>query len=108
MISDASSAIIEFAALNKPVLLCTFLKLRWNYRGVFSYRFKARMDKDYDDYGQIAEPANSYNEMIFKAKNLSDSNFTSSTNAKEYLEKLAGILDGNASKRIVTFLLENC
>ena len=108
MISDASSAIIEFAALNKPVLWCTFLKLRWNYKGIFSYRFKARMDKDYDDYGQIAEPANSYNEMIVKAKNLLDSNFTSSNNAKEYLEKLAGILDGNASKRIVTFLLENC
>ena len=66
------------------------------------------MDKDYDDYGQIAESANSYNEMIVKAKNLLDSNFTSSNNAKKYLEKLAGILDGNASKRIVTFLLENC
>ena len=108
MISDASSAIIEFAALNKPVLWCTFLQLRWNYRGIFSYRFKARMDKDYDDYGQIARPANSYNEMIKQAKNLLDSNFTLSDQANEYLKKLAGTLDGNASKRIVTFLLENC
>jgi CDP-glycerol glycerophosphotransferase (TagB/SpsB family) len=108
MISDASSAIIEFAALNKPVLWCTFLQLRWNYRGIFSYRFKARMDKDYDDYGQIAEPANSYNEMIVQTKNLLDSNFSLSNNTKEYLDKLAGILDGNSSKRIVTFLLENC
>lgn len=108
MISDASSAIIEFAALNKPVLWCTFLQLRWNYRGIFSYRFKARMDQDYDDYGQIAKPANSYNEMISKAKNLLDSNFIPSSNAKKYLEKLAGILDGNVSKRIVTFLSENC
>ena len=108
MISDASSAIIEFAALNKPVLWCTFLQLRWNYRGIFSYRFKARMDKDYDDYGQIARPANSYNEMIKEAKNLLDSNFTLSNQANEYLKKLAGTLDGNASKRIVTFLLENC
>ena len=108
MISDASSAIIEFAALNKPVLWCTFLQLRWNYRGIFSYRFKARMDQDYNDYGQIAKPANSYNEMISKAKNLLDSNFIPSSNAKKYLEKLAGILDGNASKRIVTFLSENC
>ena len=66
------------------------------------------MDKDYDDYGQIAEPANSYNEMIIKANNILDSSFTSSNNAKEYIEKLAGILDGNSSKRIVTFLLENC
>tara|TARA_Y100000768_G_scaffold363471_1_gene323139 strand:- start:302 stop:1381 length:1080 start_codon:yes stop_codon:yes gene_type:complete len=108
MISDASSAIIEFAALNKPVLWCTFLQLRWNYRGIFSYRFKARMDQDYDDYGQIAKPANSYNEMISQAKNLLDSNFIPSSNAKKYLEKLAGIFDGNASKRIVTFLSENC
>ena len=36
------------------------------------------------------------------------SNFIPSSNAKKYLEKLAGILDGNASKRIVTFLSENC
>ena len=108
LISDASSAIIEFAALNKPVLWCTFLQLRWNYRGIFSYRFKARMDQDYGDYGQIAKPANSYNEMISKAKNLLDSNFIPSSNAKKYLEKLAGILDGKASKRIVTFLSENC
>lgn len=108
MISDASSAIIEFAALNKPVLWCTFLQLRWNYRGIFSYRFQARMDKDYDDYSQIAEPAHSYNEMIVQAKNLLDSNFTSSNNAKKYLEKLAGVVDGKASKRIVTFLKKNC
>ena len=108
MISDASSAIIEFAALNKPVLWCTFLQLRWNYRGIFSYRFKARMDKDYNDYGQIARPANSYNEMIEQSKNLLDSNFTLSNHANEYLKKLAGTLDGNASKRIVTFLSENC
>ena len=66
------------------------------------------MDKDYDDYGQIARPANSYNEMIKEAKNLLDSNFTLSNQANEYLKKLAGTLDGNASKRIVTFLLENC
>ena len=29
-------------------------------------------------------------------------------NAKIYLERLAGKLDGKASKRIVTYLLENC
>ena len=46
--------------------------------------------------------------MIKEAKNLLDSNFTLSNQANEYLKKLAGTLDGNASKRIVTFLLENC
>ena len=66
------------------------------------------MDKDYDDYGKISEPANSYSEMIVQANNLLDSNFTLSNNAKKYLEKLAGVVDGNASKRIVTFLKKNC
>jgi len=32
MISDTSSAMLEFAALHKPVIWCTFLKLRWNYK----------------------------------------------------------------------------
>ena len=68
MISDASSAIIEFAALNKPVIWCTFLQLRWNYRGIFSYRFKARMDKDYDDYGQIATLSLSYKQNDIQYK----------------------------------------
>lgn len=36
MLSDASSAIFEFAALNKPVVWCDFYQLRWTYRGPFS------------------------------------------------------------------------
>tara|TARA_B100000482_G_scaffold135933_1_gene99415 strand:+ start:1491 stop:1631 length:141 start_codon:yes stop_codon:yes gene_type:complete len=46
--------------------------------------------------------------MLSQAKNLLNSDFTISGNARKYLEKLAGVLDGNSSKRIVTFLLENC
>lgn len=108
MISDASSAIIEFAALNKPILWCTFLQLRWNYRGIFSYRFKNRMDKDYDDYGKIATPSSSYKKMLSNANTILEEKGELTENAKIYLERLAGKLDGKASKRIVTYLLENC
>ena len=46
--------------------------------------------------------------MIVQAKTILNSDFKISDKAKKYLEKLAGVLDGNASKRIVTFLSENC
>ena len=63
LISDASSALFEFAALNKPVIWCDFLKLRWSYRGIFSYRFKKRMDQDYGEYADIAVHANKYKDV---------------------------------------------
>jgi hypothetical protein len=38
LISDASSTLFEFAALDKPVVWCDFYKLRLGYRGIFSFR----------------------------------------------------------------------
>ena len=107
LISDASSALFEFAALNKPVIWCDFLKLRWGYRGVFSYRFKRRMDEDYGEYTNIAAHATSYKAV----KNLVDSH-VSQPEQLEHMrlalsEKLAGKLDGQASSRIADYLLSH-
>ena len=107
LISDASSALFEFALLNKPVIWCDFLKLRWNYRGIFSYKFKKRMDRDYGEYASVAVHAESY-------KNLKSLVISQIENPDELeqvrlslSEKLAGRTDGQASKRIVHYLLEN-
>jgi len=104
MISDASSALFEFAALNKPVIWCDFLKLRWSYRGIFAYRFKKRMDADYGEYAEIAVHAPTYKHL----KKLVEQQLSSPTMLEEVrlrcAEKLAGKLDGKASARIISYL----
>lgn len=107
LISDASSALFEFAALNKPVIWCDFLKLRWSYRGLLSYRFKKRMDQDYGEYAEVAVHAKSF-------KNLQQHVEQQLANPKDLeairlalAEKLCGKIDGKASARIISYLREN-
>jgi hypothetical protein len=107
LVSDASSAIIEFAALNKPVIWCNFLKLRWNYRGIFSYRLKQRMDKDYKEYSKIAICSNSYHELRTNVNQEIKNPLLHAEKRLQYAEKLAGKLDGKSSVRIIDYLLKN-
>ena len=107
LISDASSALFEFAALNKPVVWCDFLKLRWSYRGIFAYRFKKRMDIDYGEYADIAVHASSYSKLQ-QLVNEQHQNPAMLENIRLALaDKLAGRLDGKASQRIVDYLKNN-
>ena len=104
MISDTSSAILEFSALNKPVFICKFLKLRWNYRGVFSYRLKKRMDTDYNFYSKFSFFSQSYFDLISSIKNLDLDTFSYKKSQKDFIENMIGSLDGNSSKRIVDYI----
>lgn len=107
LISDASSALFEFALLNKPVIWCDFLKLRWSYRGVFSYRFKRRMDQDYGEYANIAVHAKNYKDLHKLVIEQLENPESLAETRLELAEKLAGKLDGKASERIVNYLVEN-
>ncbi|MDQ7074936.1 MAG: CDP-glycerol glycerophosphotransferase family protein [Gammaproteobacteria bacterium] len=107
LISEASSTLFEFAALNKPVVWCDFLKLRWTYRGIFSYRFKRRMDQRILPYRDIAAHAEKYTDL----KRVIDEQIGQpdqfSEKRLEYSERLLGPLDGKASERIVDYLLNH-
>lgn len=105
LISDASSALFEFAALNKPVVWCDFYKLRWGYRGLLSFRFKERMDEDLYKYADIAIHAKSYKEL----KSVVDSQIKNPQQFEEQRNKyslaLAGKVDGRVGERIVEYML---
>ncbi len=107
LVSDASSALFEFALLNKPVIWCDFLKLRWNYRGIFSYKFKRRMDQDYGDYAQVAVHAKKYKELKLLVEQQLENPKQLESVRLELSEKLAGKLDGRSSVRIVEYLIDN-
>jgi len=107
LISDASSALFEFALLNKPVIWCDFLKLRWNYRGVFSYKFKRRMDQDYGDYANIAVHAKTYRTLKSLVVDQLENPSKLEVIRLALAEKLAGKTDGLASHRIVEYLIKN-
>jgi CDP-glycerol glycerophosphotransferase (TagB/SpsB family) len=107
MISDASSALFEFAALNKPVIWCDFLKLRWSYRGLFSYRFKKRMDQDYGEYAEIAVHAKTYKQLALLIEQQAHQPNQLAPVRLAFADKLAGKLDGKASERIVDYLCNN-
>jgi|TARA_B110000495_G_scaffold182131_1_gene177410 hypothetical protein len=104
MISDTSSAILEFSAFNKPVFICKFLKLRWNYRGLFSYRLKKRMDTDYNFYSKFSFFSESYFDLIDSINNLDLDTFSYKKFENDFIEQMIGSLDGNASKRIVDYI----
>lgn len=104
LISDASSALFEFAALNKPVIWCDFLKLRWSYRGIFSYRFKKRMDQDYGEYADVAVHAKSFKDLKDLVKEQIANPQQLEHMRLSLADKLCGTIDGNASQRILRYL----
>lgn len=107
LISDASSAIFEFAALDKPVVWCDFYKLRWSYRGIFSFRFKKRIDESIKVFHELCERASNYNELKKCINEALDDPDAKQAIRRSVIDEYVGKVDGLCSQRIVNYLVEN-
>jgi len=104
LVSDASSALFEFAALGRPVVWCRFLALRWSYRGPFAWRFKQRMDPNTPRYEAVAHTADKPAQLggvLFRAiAESTDPDCALQPQREALIEHLIGPRDGRASERI--------
>ena len=104
LLSEASSTLFEFVALNKPVIVCNFFKLKWSYRGPFHYRFVNRFGKDNVLYQGIGLHVNKFKELLTAIPQQLENPDQFSKNRKQYTFDHVGPTDGNASKRIVEWV----
>lgn len=104
LVSEASSTLFEFVALDRPVIVCDFYKLKWFYRGPFRYRFDRRFSQDNVIYSDIGRHISSYRELAeaVKSELANPQQFQSSRT--RYTRDHVGPMDGRASERIVDFL----
>lgn len=107
LISEASSMLFEFAALDKPAIWCDFLKLRWTYKGPLRFRLNRRMDSRITRYHDIAVHAASYSELTRLIGEQLQEPHRFSDKRRQYCTELMGSLDGDVSKRIADYLFES-
>lgn len=104
MISDASSALFEFTALNKPAIWCDFYKLRWSYRGIFKKRFTKRLDDDLKYFGIVAQQVKNANDLSSTVIEQLNNPHLKEQQRLEMKELLTGVVDGQCSHRIAEFI----
>lgn len=105
IISDASSTLFEFTALNKPAIWCDFYKLRWSYRGILKFRFKNRLDDDLKYFGKVAQRVTNTAELIEQTHKHLKNPSIKERERMEMTELLTGKVDGLCSQRISNFIL---
>ncbi|MEW6982396.1 CDP-glycerol glycerophosphotransferase family protein [Colwelliaceae bacterium 6471] len=105
LISDASSTLFEFTALNKPAIWCDFYKLRWSYRGIFKKRLANRLDDDLKYFAKIAQRVTSWGMLIEQIAVQLEQPDLKEKERLEMTELLTGKVDGNCSQRIANFII---
>jgi len=104
LLSEASSTLFEFSALNKPVIVCDFFKLKWSYRGLFHYRFVKRFGKDNVLYSGIGLDVKRFSELIEAIPQQLESPEQYEISRASFTRGHVGPVDGRASKRIVQWI----
>lgn len=105
MISDESSAMFEFAALNKPVVSNRYFKLRWSYY-LLPRKLNKRIDNSKDFYRCILDNAFNYDETIKYTKEALINPSKLESNRLEFSKELCGDIDGKVSERIYDIVLK--
>ncbi|MDO6566466.1 CDP-glycerol glycerophosphotransferase family protein [Alteromonas sp. 1_MG-2023] len=104
MLSDASSAIFEFAAIDRPIVWCDFFRTRWNYSGFFNFRLKKRLDPDIALFNEISHRAgNPFQANMLIAECLKQP-MELSAERKRITQNMVGVTDGKCSERIAEYL----
>jgi len=104
LLSEASSTLFEFAALKKPVIVCNFFKLKWNYRGPFHYRFVQRFGKDNVLYEGIGLQVNRFRDLIGAIPQQLSNVDEYARSRLKFTHEHVGPMDGKASTRIVEYI----
>ncbi len=105
MISDESSAMFEFASLNKPVISNQYFKLRWSYY-LMPWKLSKRIDRSKDKYRTILETAKSYRETLAYTKEALKNPSKLESKRLAFAKEICGKIDGKVSERIYTVVKE--
>ncbi len=103
LISDESSAMFEFAALNKPVISNRYFKLRLSYY-LMPWKLKKRIDSKKDRFRKILDSAYSYHDTYTLTKEALVNPQKLEALRLEFSKEICGTIDGKVSERIVDIL----
>lgn len=107
MISETSSALFEFIALDKPVVIAHFLKLRWGYRGLLKFRLNKRLSDDYQLFQSMGTNIDHYHQLKQAVEsNLQDHSLYQPAR-HSITQQVVGKIDGHCAERIATFILNH-
>ena len=105
MISDESSAMFEFASLNKPVISNQYFKLRWSYY-LMPWKLTKRIDQSKAKYRSILDTANAYVETLEHTKEALKNPSKLASKRLEFAKDICGEIDGKVSERIYDVVIK--